>query len=136
VPELAAVSLADRLVQLGEHPQPLVRDAGDDAAAVFRLALSGDQPARFEAVEQSGDVGILRHHALTDLAAGGAFPFRAAQDAERVVLRRRQVGAADRLGHRARKPLGRAQQAHVHFLLAACARSCLPQLFLRLTHGT
>ena len=93
-----------------EEPQPFVRHARDDLTAVVRRALARDESACFEPVEQARHVRHGRHHPLADLSTRKPFGPRAAQDAKRVVLRARQVGALEDLGRARPKILGRPRE--------------------------
>jgi len=89
--ELLAVYFSDRPVEFTQEPQSLRADTGEDLAAVFDLAAAGDEAPFLEAVQQACDIGIATDHALADFSTGKALG-RAAQNAEYVVLGRRNVG--------------------------------------------
>src|SRR4051812_14858073 len=93
--ELLVVKPGDRLVEAGEELHPLPRDAGEDHAAVVLGALALDEVDLFHPVEQASDVGYLGHEAVADFVAAEALLARAAQDAQHVVLRRRDVVCAE-----------------------------------------
>jgi hypothetical protein len=73
-------------VQLRKDLQALAGDIGFHDAAVFLFAGTGDQAARFQAIEQARDVGIARDQPAADFAAGQARGARAAQDTQNVIL--------------------------------------------------
>lgn len=87
MPELALVHLADRLVEALQKREPIGSDARFHHAAIVFLALAGNQRALLHTVEQPRHVGIVRNHAVGDIAAGQAVGFGAAQNAQNVVLR-------------------------------------------------
>ena len=65
--------------------------------------------ALFQTVEQAGDVRIARNHAVGDFPAGQPFG-RAAQDAQHVVLRRREIFGFEHLEQAAGEHVRGAQQ--------------------------
>ncbi|MDQ1411163.1 MAG: hypothetical protein QOJ41_2898 [Acidobacteriaceae bacterium] len=57
-----------------------------DYATVVALALAGDKVALFHAVEQAGNVWVVRDHALSDFPAGQSGATSAAQNAQHIEL--------------------------------------------------
>ena len=125
------MTLPNGFVELGEQTQAGARDARCDAATILRLTLAGDQPARFEPIQQPRDVRVFCHHPLAYFATGGALFTSAAQDSQRVVLRLRQISLLERLVNARRQPLGGAQEAEVDLFLAASERPGRLRIFMR-----
>src|ERR1700739_623635 len=93
--ELAAMTVVNGRYEFFEQPQPFRSDASFDDAAVVLLALAGDPAVFFHAIEEAGHIGIAGNHALGDPAAGKAFGFGTAKDAEDVVLSGSETGGFD-----------------------------------------
>ena len=118
----------DGSVQLGDHAQPLAGDPRGHEAAVGGVALAADQAGGLHAVQQPAGVGHLRHQPLAHLVAAQPALARAAQDAQRVVLRAGDAVRLEHLGHRVAQDGGRALDAEVRLLLQARERPRLPDL--------
>src|SRR6266404_4206881 len=73
-------------VELFQNVQTGRGDAGSYHAAVIDLAFSGNQPAFFHAIEQSGHVRIVGNHAVANAFARQAAGFGSSQNAQHVVL--------------------------------------------------
>jgi hypothetical protein len=97
VVELTLVKLANRLIETFQKSETRGGDAGFDNAAVIGLALAGDEIALFHAVEETSHVRVVRNHAFADGAAGEAFGFGAAEDAEDIVLRAGETVGLEKL---------------------------------------
>src|ERR1051325_3714197 len=119
------------LIESCEQPQAVLADAGDETAAILRLALARDQPARLQAIEQPRYIGIFRHQPLADLATGRARLSRAAKNPQHVVLRRRQVRLLDRLVDAPPQTLRRQLNIQINLFFAAREGLGLLQLFLQ-----
>lgn len=89
--ELALVQFVDGLIERFQQLEPLRRNARFHDAAVLFLPLARDQNSLLHAIKKTRHVGVVRNHAFGDAAAGKPFRFGAAQNAQRVVLRRRQI---------------------------------------------
>lgn len=87
VAKLALMKLANRLIETFQNSETRRCYAGFDDAAVIGLARTSDEASLFHAVEEAGHVRVVRDHAIADTAAGEAFGFGAAKNAEDVVLR-------------------------------------------------
>lgn len=85
--ELLLVELANRLIETFQKSESRGSYAGFDDASVVGLARTSDEASLFHAVEEAGHVRVVRDHAIADAAAGEAFGFGAAKNAEDVVLR-------------------------------------------------
>jgi hypothetical protein len=85
--ELPVMQVMYGLIEGLEQIQTLFGDARFDYAAVVGLAFASDEVALLHAIEQAGNVGIVRDHAVADAAAGQAIRLRAAKNAENIVLR-------------------------------------------------
>src|ERR1700732_331829 len=97
--ELPLVELANGLIQALQNSQTFGSDAGPHHAAVVGLTLTRDHTAFLHAVEQAGDVRIVRDHAIADIPARESGGLGAAQDAQDVVLRAGEaVGFEESLG--------------------------------------
>ena len=73
-------------VNAANKRQAFGRNPRDHHPAILLASFPRNQPARFQTVEQAGNVRIVIDHAFRNLAAGGARWLRAAQDAQHVVL--------------------------------------------------
>src|SRR5262249_1985390 len=92
--QLFTVNLPDGLIQAGEELESFGRDSRPDHTPVSGFAETGDQASSFQAVEEAGDIGIAGNHPAGNLAGRETFR-RPAQDAQDVVLRRREVLVLD-----------------------------------------
>src|SRR5215208_3129458 len=122
-----------RLIKPRKQTQTLIGDARDDYAAVTDFALSRNQPASFEAIQQPRDVGIFSDQPLADFAARYSLPACAAKYAQNVILSRRQVYLLEHLVDTRPQHLRRALDVEIDFFFAADKRSGLLQLFLQLS---
>jgi hypothetical protein len=127
-----AVALLDGPVEVGQDAEARVADARNDDASVRLRPLARDQAAALEPVEQARDVGLLRDHPLADLAAREPGSAGAAQDSQRVVLRRGEALALEDLGPAREDVLGRAYQVEDDLLLEAREGLRLLQLVFEL----
>lgn len=76
----------DRFIELGKQLQAFAGDARGNHAAVGGVAGTGGEAAFFQAIEETGDVGIASDHAVANFAAGKAAWTGSAEDAKDVVL--------------------------------------------------
>src|SRR5712692_8090864 len=113
------MELLNRTVQSFERFQARRRDASRNDPPIFLFAASSHQSAAFQAIDQAGDVGVTIDHALADLAAGQPFRPRTAEDAQRVVLGRREPMLLQHLGPAPCQLVGGAHQRHEHLFLQA-----------------
>ncbi len=112
VAELAAMELAHRLVKPLENPDAPFGNSGANDAAIRSKAFPSNKAARFQAVEDAGDVGIARDHTVANLPAGAPLRFRAAEDAHDVVLGRGQVAGLEELLNAAEREIGGPLQSN------------------------
>jgi hypothetical protein len=117
VAELAGVAVAHRCVQLGQERQAAGRDADLDNAAVARLALTFDQAALGQVIEQARDVRGARHQPGRQRQGGQPARVLTAQQPEGVVLLRRQPPAAEQLVLEGAQAVVGAPQVQEGFLL-------------------
>jgi hypothetical protein len=97
VAELPLVQIVDGLVQFLQQSQTLRRDTGLDDASVILLALARNPAVFFHAIEKARHVRIARNHAFGNAATEQAMRFRAAKDAQNIVLGRSEPGGFDQL---------------------------------------
>ena len=109
VAELAVVHLADGLVKAREQIKTGGRYADENFAAVGIFAATADEGAFFKAIEKASEVGVAGDHAAGDFAAEEAFG-GAAEDAEDVVLVRREVVVFEELVGAACEQIGGAHE--------------------------
>src|SRR5450631_4759536 len=81
-----AALLFDWVVHFAEKLEPSSRYLSVNDAAIVFGARALDEATILQAIEQTRNVGIVRDHALADLAAGQTFGLGAAKDTQRVVL--------------------------------------------------
>ena len=108
--ELLFVQFVDWSVELFEDLEAGRRNASLDNAAVLCLPLPRDEAALFHAVEEAGQVGVARDHAIADALAGKAVGSSAAQDAQDVVLSAGQAVLLDQVVGLLAEAIGDAQQ--------------------------
>src|SRR6185437_4357165 len=84
-------------------------------APVLLIAISPDQLALLQPVEQARDIGVPRDHPLPGLGASQPVR-RSAQDAQNVVLRRRKIFTFQQLRNRPRKRLRRPREVQKSYL--------------------
>ena len=84
--KLPLVQIVDGLVEFPQQFQALGRDAGLDDAPVILLPLPRNPGMFFHAVEQPRDVRVTGNHAVGNPAAKQSVRFRAAKDAQNIVL--------------------------------------------------
>lgn len=89
--KLLPVQLLHGFVQRREQRQSGGRNANGDYPPVAALAAAGREFAFFQAVEEARNVGVAGDHAVADLGTGQPCGFSATQDAEYVILRRRDA---------------------------------------------
>jgi hypothetical protein len=106
VAELRLVQIMNRLIELFEQLQAFGSNAGDDHATVVLLTLAGDPALLFQAIEEAGHVRIAGDHALGNAAAKQSFAFRAAENAQDIVLSGSQAGGLDDLFRILREVIG------------------------------
>src|SRR4029078_2497947 len=94
------------------------------------VAQPGDHPALLQAIQEPGDVRSRAHQPLADLAAGQTLLAGAAQDAQRVVLRRREIVAPEGSAQRLEQEARRALQSEERLLLQAGERLLLMDLLV------
>jgi hypothetical protein len=93
--KLAAMQFAHRLVERLKQIKALGGDACFDHAAIIGLAFTSDEIAFFHAVEEAGDVRVMRNHAFAYATAGEAMGFSAAKNPQDVILRAGETGGFD-----------------------------------------
>jgi len=89
--ELPLVTFADRLIELLEQRQAGVGDADLYDAAVVGHALTDDEAALFKAIDEARDVGGMRDELAGEDKRGECGGMFGAEQAEGVVLLRRQL---------------------------------------------
>lgn len=97
MPKLTFVEIMDGMIEGLEKLEALGSDAGDDDTAVVGLALASDEATLFHAVEEAGDIGVVRDHSFADAAARKTVGFSAAEDAEDIVLSAGKAGVFEKL---------------------------------------
>jgi hypothetical protein len=114
--ELRAMDFEHRLIEAGEQFKAHGRDGDLDGAPVLAGPAAGGEAAPLQAVQQAGDVGFALDHAGGDVAAEQTRVTGAAQDAEHVVLRRRQPVLLQEGGGRVGERVGGAENGDEGFL--------------------
>jgi hypothetical protein len=112
VTQLASMQFVHGLIQFIEQPEAFRGDAGLNDAPVFRFARASDHSAGLQAIEEAGNVRIARNEAAADFAAGQALFTGAAEDAQDIVLRAREVEGLEHRFGAAGQGVGGAQKAH------------------------
>jgi hypothetical protein len=107
--QLISVQIAHRLIQPCQQSEPGRCNADKDFAAIGIFAATADEASFLEAVEETGDVRITGDHAARDLTAKKPLR-RAAEDAQNVVLIRREIVFFQELGRAARQTVGGAHE--------------------------
>jgi hypothetical protein len=117
VAELPLVQIVDGLVQFLQQSQTLRRDTGLDDASVILLPLARNPAVFFHAIEKPRHVRIPRNHAFGNAAAEQAMRFRAAKDAQNIVLGRSEPGGFDQLLRFLGEPVGDFEDSDKDFIL-------------------
>ena len=136
VGELLDVEVVHGGVEVGEEFEAGFGDAGEDDAAVFGVAFSGDEVAGFEAVKEAGDIGVAGDHMFGDDFAGDAVGggagvlAHAAEDAEDVVLCGGEVVGFEEDFEGAAEVVGGAYDVEVGLLLDAIKGACFVDFLL------
>jgi hypothetical protein len=97
VTELLVVAFADLVSQLIEQFRARCRDPDFDDAAILGPALPLDKLPLFEAVEQAGHVRRPRNEPRAKRERGNGAGLRSAQQAQGVVLLRREIVLLEQL---------------------------------------
>jgi hypothetical protein len=95
--ELAFMKLTNGLIEPSEKIETCVGDAGLHYTTVVPLTLARNQAALFHAVQKASHVGIVGNHTVGNFSACQAVRFRAAQDAQHVVLSAGEAVAFEQL---------------------------------------
>src|SRR6266436_6076386 len=111
VPQLLAVDLLNRLIQTGQKLESLGSDLSNYCSAVLGVTETRDQATFFQAVEQARDIRIPSNHAAGNFSARQAVR-RSPQNAEHVVLCRRDILRFQNLGQTSRQQVTGTQQVH------------------------
>jgi len=90
VSQLPAVHAQDGFVEARKQLQALARDLCDHCATVLRITTTFDEPAFFQAIEQTSHIRIARNHSIGNVAACEPIR-RSTEDSKDVVLCRRKV---------------------------------------------
>lgn len=106
---------ADRLRGGLDDFEAARRDAHVHHAAIRGVAGLLDQPVRFETIEQSGEIGVVVHHAFRDAAGREQLGSRPAQDAEHVELRRTETARLQGVDDDPARDLSGLQDLEVDF---------------------
>ena len=72
VGEEGSGQVGEGFVQLGKKLEAFGGDVHEDDASVIGGAISGDEALRFEAVDESCDIGYRGEEMMTDLGAGAS----------------------------------------------------------------
>jgi hypothetical protein len=121
--KLFVVHFFHRLIQFLQEMNSLSGDAGLHYAAIFFLARTRNESARFQTIQQTRDVRITGNHARGDFAAGQAViigvsfavvagatllgvSVRAAQNSQDVILGVRKAGRLQHFFQRAQEQIG------------------------------
>lgn len=92
----------------------------------MRFTGARNQSAPLESIQQARDIRIMGDHAVRNLPARQAFP-SAAEDAQNVVLGRREICPLQQLRNAARQHVPGTEQFDVNvFFEASRRRSCFP----------
>jgi hypothetical protein len=118
VAELTSVELANRLIEAGEKVETPLGNTRKHPPPIHILPAAPDKPAFFEPVQQPRNVRLTADHAGGDLSTQKTFR-RPSQDAEHIVLVRRKLMFAEKLGRRAREQVGSALQFYKQNLFRA-----------------
>jgi hypothetical protein len=128
VAELFPVQRLDDAVEGAEQVETRAGDAAADESPVAVSALPRNQPHLIQAVEQACRIGDPGHQPVPDLVAAEPLRPGAAQDAERVVLCRREPVRLERLGGPVLQHGGSARDTQHGLLLEAAERFPLLEL--------
>jgi hypothetical protein len=79
-----------RFIKPTQELQTSGRNPGPHRSSVLSFAAAGDQFAFLQSVEQASDIRIPGYHSAGDFSAGKSLRC-ASQNAEHVVLRRREI---------------------------------------------
>ncbi len=117
--KMTHVQTIDERVDRPQQRHTFIGDLSPHDAAVRPLAPSGDQPARFEPIEQARDVRLAALEALANLAAGEPLWPRLLQRLEHVVLPRRQAERIQGFSQAAAERFSDPQDAVEHLVLGS-----------------
>src|SRR5580704_8190939 len=106
----------NRCVEAGQNLEAVGSDPDHYHAAVPGFAAARNQAALFQSVKQARDVRIAGNHAGSNFAARKAL-WSSAQDAQHVVLRRRQILGLENQNQAAGEHVGGARQIQKSGLL-------------------
>src|SRR5688572_29164223 len=119
------------LVQAAQEGEPFARDSGPDKPAVSALPTPDHQPGLLQPVEQPGGIGYPGYEAVPNLVAAKAVRTGTSQNAERVVLRRRQAVWLKDVEHIVVEPGSRSRQTQHGLLFEAAEGLAALQLGLQ-----
>lgn len=124
--ELSPMCLLYRNIEAIQHPQAILSDPGHHHPPVMRFTRTRNQFAPLESIQQARDIRIMSDHAIRNLPARQPFP-SAAEDAQNVVLGRREICRLQQPRNASRQNVPGAQQFDVNvFFEASRRRSCFP----------
>jgi hypothetical protein len=118
--KLAAMKVANRLIEMSKKVEPLGCNVNENLAPVGMPAAAADEAALFEAVEEAGNVRLAGDHSRGNFAAEEAIG-SAAKNAEHVVLIRGQVVFFQELGRAAGEQVGGSGELDKNGLLVTLA---------------
>src|SRR5437899_6797606 len=108
--------VGDVAIETIEQGLPRGRDAIGGAPAIVGVGPAHNESCALETRHQAREIGVARYHARADLGARKATPPRRAEDAQDIVLRRREPGGGGhRVGSFGRQPC-RPHQRDQHLL--------------------
>jgi len=122
--KLATVGVGNRTVEGLQEREPSRHDARSDHPPILRRSHARNQPTTLQPVKEPGHIRVVRDEALPDVTAGEAVRFRAAEDAEHVVLRRRKAVGFQRGFGPLQQPIGCALQGDIRLFFGGRPRGC------------
>src|SRR5437867_3579295 len=97
--------VGDVAIETIQQGLPRGRDPISAAPAIVGIGPAHNESCALETRHQAREIGVARDHARADLGAGKSAPPRGAEDAQDVVLRRREAGGGGhRIGSFGRQP--------------------------------
>src|ERR1051326_3497194 len=106
----------ERRVEPGEELETSLRDVAEDLAAIGEAAFTRDELFFLETIDEPRDAGSLLDEALDDVQSGQPRLARAAEDAQDVVLLRRDAVRVEDGGDIAADQVRGPQQRHRRLL--------------------